>query len=400
VNHDSNPVQIRHISSAQLQSRLIAELDDLFVEIEDGIVKENSFTTCIALGHKSLPPLNENQSRQIKEALFYKPGVALQLVETGPSILDAVFNFIRSLLGSGDKDINPEHGGAESNNMLLDQYGRVKSRDAVLDHSGQDIQEKDVETFFKSHGKDNAWVLPYSWDIANRLNSVKRAEVDGDLALFFERRRKLNVQRPKATCFEKSVQRYAAKVSELYSDEKGNITDERSLEMFVHDLVEKLLKKTKNYWPISPLLAIFDGVVATVLRPLLHRHRTVYFQNDMTTEAGVIVSGNTMAKSEQLVTTPKWNEEAQKSVARYVKKAIEAQVWSLFMDRYAPFNRDYSKSPHVDASKLSDAGLLVKSFGDPVHLDKVMELLQSTNQADDLVGYVSDHFRNDDIIDH
>jgi len=49
---------------------------------------------------------------------------------------------------------------------------------------------------------------------------------------------------------------------------------------------------------------------------------------------------------------------------------------------------------------LTDAGLPMKSFGDPVHLDKMMELLQPTNQADELVQYVSEHFRSNDVIDH
>ena len=93
-----------------------------------------------------------------------------------------------------------------------------------------------------------------------------------------------NDRRPHA--FEQSVQCYAEKVSELYSDENGNITDEKSLEAFIDELVNSLLEGSRTYWPTSPLLAIFDGVIATVIRPLLHKHRTAHFQSKLTT-AGV-----------------------------------------------------------------------------------------------------------------
>ena len=120
----------------------------------------------------------------------------------------------------------------------------------------------------------------------------------------------------------------------------------------------------------------------------------------MTNTAGVIVSGNLMGKIEELVTTPKWNETSQRRVVRYVKKAFQAQLWSLVWDRYAPYNREYSKSPHLNAATLTNAGVLVRSFGDPVHLNKVMELLQPTSQAEELAQYVVDHFRSGAFIDH
>jgi len=408
VSHDSDLVQIGHLNGSQLQNRLLDELDDLLLEIEDGIVKESTFTGCIALGHNSLPPLNESQSRRIKEILYCEPDIANQLAEVRPPILNMVLEFIRGLWTSDDREsANSGRDGTESTLLLLDQYGRVKPSGEILDYSGrsdgreeQDVQEADVERFFSSCGDNCAWAIPYSWDIANRLRMVKQAEADGDLALFFERRRKLNVQRPKATRFEQSVQRYTARVSELYSDEKGNITDKPSLQALVNELVDRLLKASRIYWPMVPLLAIFDGLVATVLRPLLHRHRTVYFQSETISQTGVIVSGSATAKAEQLVTTPKWNEEAQKEVVDCVKKALKAHIWSLFMDRYAPFNREYSKSPHLNGATLTDVGLQIRGFGDPVHIGKVMELLQPTNEADELANYVSDHFRSDDIIDH
>ena len=70
MNHKPNIVQLRQLGGPELQHYLLAELDGLFTEIRDGIVKENTFTGCIALGHRSLPPLNENQSKQIKEVLL------------------------------------------------------------------------------------------------------------------------------------------------------------------------------------------------------------------------------------------------------------------------------------------------------------------------------------------
>jgi hypothetical protein len=56
MNHKLNLVQLRELSGPQLQHRLLAELDGLFREIEDGTVKDNTFTGCIALGHRRLPP--------------------------------------------------------------------------------------------------------------------------------------------------------------------------------------------------------------------------------------------------------------------------------------------------------------------------------------------------------
>ena len=57
--------------------------------------------------------------------------------------------------------------------------------------------------------------------------------------MFSKKRKKLNVQRPKATRFEQSVQRYAMKVSELSYDDKSNITNKISLAAFVHELEEQ-----------------------------------------------------------------------------------------------------------------------------------------------------------------
>jgi hypothetical protein len=407
MNHKLNLVQLRELSGPQLQHRLLAELDGLFREIEDGTVKDNTFTGCIALGHRRLPPLNENQSKQIKEVLLCAPVAADQSAKSGIPILRSVFSLIRSLWRSHDTNAHPAQGGAKSISLLLDQYGRVKGKDASptdVDQNSQvesqEIQETDVKQFLAAQGEGYTWALPYAWEIANRLNAVKKSDTDGDLALFFERRRKLNVRRPKTTLFEQSAQRYAAKISEVYCDEKGDIANEKLLEAFIRELVTTLLEKTKAYWPTSPLLAIFDGLVATVMRPLLHRHRTAYVQSEMTTATGVIVSGSTMGKIKELVTTPKWNEKSQRLVVRYVKKAFKAQVWSLFLDRYAPYNREYSRSPHLNTATLTNVGLLIKNFGNPVHLSKVMELLQSTNQADELAQYVVDHFRCGDFIDH
>lgn len=407
MNHNLVSVQSRQLSGSQLQDRLLAELDDLFREIEDGTVKENTFTGCIALGLRSLPPLSENQSKQIKEVLLCATVATSQSARGRIPILSSVLNLIRSLWGSHDTNAHPALDSAKPKLLLLDQYGRVKRQDTSLTDGdqnsqvvSQEIQETDVKEFFDAQGEDYIWVLPYAWDIANRLDAVKKSDTDGDLALFLERRRRLNVRRPKSTLFEQSVQRYAAKISELYCDEKGDITNDKVLEAFIHALVTTLLNKTKAYWPTSPLLAIFDGLVATVMRPLLHKHRTAYMKSEMTTAAGVIVSGNIMGKIEELVTTPKWNETSQRLVVRYVKKAFQAQVWSLVWDRSAPYNRKYSRSPHLNAATLTNVGLLVRSFGDPVHLNKVMELLQPATTADELAQYVVDHFRSSAFIDH
>lgn len=422
MDHKPSLEQLRQLKGPELQDRLLAELDDLFGEIEDGIVKETTFTGCITLGDRGLLPLNENQSRQIKELLSCTPpatgrpengGVPILSVATDRAekgripILSFVSNLIRNLWGSHDTSAHPVQDGTKPSSILLDRYGRVKSEDTPTTDEGQtsqvqsqEIQAADVKHFFAAHGGDYTWVLPYAWDIANQLNAVKKSDTDGDLALFLEKRRKLNVRRPKTTLFEQSAQRYAATISELYCDQEGNITNEKSLEAFIRELVASLLDKTKAYWLTSPLLAIFDGLVAPVMRPLLHKHQTAYIQSEMITAAGVVVSGNTTGKIEELVTTPMWNETSQRLVARYVEKAFKAKMWFFFLDRYAPYNRDYSKSPHLNAKILPDVGLLVKDFGDPVHLSKVMELLQPTTQADELAQYVNDHFRGSDFIDH
>ena len=234
MNHNLVSVQSRQLSGSQLQDRLLAELDDLFREIEDGTVKENTFTGCIALGQRSLPPLSENQSKQIKEVLLCATVATSQSARGRIPILSSVLNLIRSLWGSHDTNAHPALDSAKPKLLLLDQYGRVKRQDTSLTDGdqnsqveSQEIQETDVKEFFDAQGEDYIWVLPYAWDIANRLNAVKKSDTDGDLALFLERRRKLNVRRPKSTLFEQSVQRYAAKISELYCDEKGDITNEK-----------------------------------------------------------------------------------------------------------------------------------------------------------------------------
>ena len=407
MNHKLNLVKLHPPDGPPLQSSLLMELDDLFRDIEDGTVKDNTFIGCIALGRRDLPPLNETQSRQIREVLLRAPLESRQLTKADVPILSSMFNFIRSLWGSHDSDVHAANDGSKLISSLLDENGRVKPRDTSPTGGSQgsqavkrEIQESDVNQFLSTQGEDYAWVTPYTWDIANRLNAIKKLESDGDLGLFLERRRKLNVRRPKSTRFEQSVQRYAAGISELYCDENGDITDEKSLEAFIGDLVVVLLDKTKTYWPTSPLLAIFDGLVVTVIRPLLHGHRTFYFPGEMTTADGVIVSGNMVGKVDQLETVPKWNDKSQRLVARYVKKAFKKQVSNFFLDRYAPYNREYARSPHLEADKLANVGLLVKSFGNPIHLKHVMELLQPTNQEDELAQYVVDHFRGDDFIDH
>ncbi len=332
---------------------------------------------------------------------------AIQATKGRVHILSPVFNLIRNLWTSHDIDAHPVKEGAKPDSLLLDQYGRVKSKGAspavVNDNSqaeSQEIQEAGVKHFFASHGEDYSWVLPYAWDIANQLNAVKKSITDGDLALFLERRRKLNVRRPKTTLFEQSVQRYAVKISELYCDEKGEIINKKYLELFINELIAALLDKTKVYWPTSPLLAIFDGLVVPVIRPLLYKHQTAYIQSEITTADRVVVSGNTKGKMKELVASPRWNKTSQKMVVHYVEKAFKSNIWSFFMDRYAPYNREYSMSSHLNSASLSDVGLLVKSFGDPVHLSKLMSLLRPTNQADELVHYVVDHFRDSDFIDH
>lgn len=407
MSHKLNLEQLRQLSGPQLQHRLLVELDDLFREIEDGTVKENTFTGCIALEHRDLAPLTQSQSKQIKELLLRAPVAPNQSTKVEVHILSSMFKFIRSLWESHDTNTHPAQDSTKSVSALLDQDGRVKSKDTSPTYRDQnsqaenrEIQESDVKQFLAAQGEDSIWVAPYAWDIANQLNAMKKSETDGDLALFLERRRKLNIRRPKSTRFEQSVQRYAATISELYCDEKGDITDEISLESFISDLVNTLLEKTKAYWLTSPLLAIFDGLIATVMRPLLHKHQTFYFPSELTTATGAIVSGNTVGRIEELVTVPKWNETSQGLVARYVKKAFKKQVWTFFLDRFASYNLDYTKSPHLDAASLTDVGLLVKNFGNPIHLKSIMELLQPTNQPDELAHYVVDHFRGSDFLDH
>jgi len=210
----------------------------------------------------------------------------------------------------------------------------------------------------------------------------------------------MNVRRPNATLFEQSVQRYAADISELYCDENGDIIDERSLEAFIHELVIMLLSKTRDYWSMSPLLAVFDGLVATVMRPLLYNHRTMRIPHQVTTESGMIISGNMMGQAEKLITTPKWNNDSLPLVEHYVEQAFKSQLSFFFLDRFAPYNREYSKSPHMGAECLTNASLLVKEFGSPIHLKQVMELVRSTGQEDELVEYVEKHFRSDDFLSH
>ena len=80
----------------------------------------------------------------------------------------------------------------------------------------------------------------------------------------------------------------------------------------------------------------------------------------------MIVSGNTMAKLDELVTTRGWNETSQRLVTGYVKKAFKTQVWSLFLDMFAPYNREYARSEHLNAAALTDVGLLIQRFRRPI----------------------------------
>ena len=120
----------------------------------------------------------------------------------------------------------------------------------------------------------------------------------------------------------------------------------------------------------------------------------------MVIEDGVVASANAKGQKVELVTAPKWNEASKERVVRYVRKAFKGQVWSFFLDRYAPYNREYARSPHLDSATLTDAGYLVRNFGNPLHLNQIMDLLQSTSQADELARHVTEHFRSDDFIDH
>ncbi len=407
MNQKENLVPLRRLIDPQQQQHLFTDLDSLFAEIEDGTVKDDTFRGCIALEDRRLPPLDEDQSRRVKALLTCVGAPADQSAKSRIPILSSVFDLIRSLWGNHETNVDPAQEGAAPTSGLLDNYDRVKGAGVAPVDEGRnsqpespEIQEGDVKRCLTAQGEDCDWVLPYAWDIANRLNAVKKSETEGDLALFFERRRKLNVRRPKSTRFEQSAQRYAAMISELYCDEKGDIIDEKALETFIRELVAILLNKTKTYWPGSPLLAIFDGVVAAVMRPLLHKHQTVYFQSEVVTEDGVIASGTAKGQKVELVTAPKWNEASQSRVMRSVKKAFKAQVWSFFLDRYAPYNREYARSSHLDPETLTGVGHLVRNFGNPVHLNQLMDLLQPTSQADELAQYVTGHFRSDEFIDH
>ncbi|MCP3868760.1 MAG: hypothetical protein GY703_11820 [Gammaproteobacteria bacterium] len=407
MNQEIPKEMLRQLSGPQLQHRLLAELEELLGEIEDGTVRSDSFTGCIAIGNQILPPLNEKQSTQIKNVLSRTPTAITEAEKGGHSILSTVFHLIRNLWGPHSTGSGPARLSNDSLPSLLDEHGRIKRKDTGTTEDAGDgplenheIQLTELNSLFTAHGEKYTWALPYSWDIANKLNAVSHSDTEGDLALFLERRKKLNIRRPKATRFEQSAQRYAAKISELFTDENGNIISQESLETLIRELVSILLDKTRPYWPTRPLLAIFDGVVATIFRPLLHKHRTVHYQSRLVNATGVIQSGNTKMKTAELVTTPTWNEESQKRVQHYVKKAFKAQVWSLFIDRYAPYNREYARTQHLDATTLTHVGLAVKNFGNPVHLNQIMDLLQPTNQADELVQYVNNHFRSDERIDH
>jgi len=408
--------QLYETRSAKLQDRLLNELDSLFEEIEDGIVKDNAFVGCIALGQRDLPPLNERQSAQLRELLLTEPAVdarSEQHEETehgGVAAIGFVLNLFHRLWHPKDTHHHSDHSTAKEDQpfaLLLDPDGRVKEMEInpapgeKKDQTpGREISEADVKRLIKAHGKDYAWVLPYCWDIANRLGTVKGQEREGDVALFLEKRRKLNVRRPNATRFEQSLQRYAVMISELYCDEEGAVRDKKALEAFIRQLVTFLLNKTKVYWATTPLLAIFDAVVATVIRPLLFKHRTAHIPHQTTTDSGLIVVGNMLGKAEQLITEPNWNADSLTLVQHYVEKALKTHLTFFFFDQFGPYNREYAKFPHFDPTDLPNVGLPVKEFNKLVHLKQVVELIQPTAQADELIQYVEKHFRSDEFIGH
>ena len=131
MSHELIPVRHRQHIGPQLQHHLLAELDALFTEIEDGTVKDRTFTGCIALGHRDLPPLNKNRSREIKEAFCSAPATARQSEKAGGiPILTSVINLIRNLWGPRESHTNPVQNNTASVSIHLDRYGRVRCKPA------------------------------------------------------------------------------------------------------------------------------------------------------------------------------------------------------------------------------------------------------------------------------
>lgn len=218
----------------------------------------------------------------------------------------------------------------------------------------------------------------YWSSVYEKLEEKRHEEQRGDLCLVDENRRKLIAKRLNATPFEQAAQRFSADISSRFCDVNGDIISPESLEEFAKELIDCLLKKTKQYWPRAPLLTVFDAVVVPVLRPMLYPHQTWKSQHNFVSENGAFDVRQLANKRTSLETTPIWNDSAKQQALHFVEEALKHHLSCRFLglrsfDAFSPYNSEIHSSVHMNTSGCKGK---TKSFGPPAHAKDVMQLIQ------------------------
>lgn len=354
----------------ELVADLLNELDDLFPLFQDGTINDDTFVGGLPMSYLntdgSLGPLTLEESRKIRQALMESPhrpnkrfGLALI------SHIDW-----KHFFKGNDKEKSKANNGQRACPAIIGCDGHL------LPFS----KDEDISTLIEK--RLNTHELPRLsayWNAINeKLETKHHEEIGGDLRLIDENRRKLTAKRLNATPFEQAAQCYSANISSRFCDENGEIVSPGSLSVFVHALIDNLLERTKLYWPIAPLLAIFDAIVVPVLRPMLHPYQTWRSEHDFFSDNGVFDVGQFVNKRTSLETKPIWNDAAKQRALHLVEEALKQHLAVRFLglkffDTFSTYNREVHHSEHLNPSIFKGK---IRSFGPPVHTKDIMELVQ------------------------
>ena len=357
----------------ELIASLLDELHNCFSYFQDGIVDDNTFVGGLPLSYLnadgSLEALTIDESRQIRRALTESPPRPKGAFDFS---LSSLFNWIPFLSGSGDK-------------QSRDRDDRPSP--AIIGSDGQILPlPKDINLNALIETKLGEQGLPhfsaYWYAIKEKLDAKKLEERHGDLSLIDSDRKKFAAKRLNATPFEQVAQKFSARISLHFCDANGDIVSVDALEQFINQLVDCLLDRTKPYWPIAPLLSIFDAIVVPVLRPLLYPHITWTSDHNFFSEGGVFDVRQLANKRTSCETTPTWNCSAQQQSLHCVEEALKRHLSLKFFgfrlfDAFSTYNREIHSSVHMDQSIFSG---ITKTFGSPVHAQDVIQLIQPIPQ--------------------
>lgn len=353
----------------ELITSLLNQLHNCFGLFQDGVVDDDTFVGGLPLSYLnadgSLEALTFEESRQIKRALIDSP---LQPKRALDFSFPTLLKWMHLRKSSDEEQI--ENGGEAPSQAIIGADGRLLPLPEGTNPNNL-IQDRLNARGLPRFG--SYWIA-----IIEKLNTKRREEKSGDLSLIDIDRIKLAAGRLNATPFEQEAQKFAAHVPSLFCDADGDVFFPVALEKFTDQLVELLLEKTKPYWPIAPLLSIFDAVVVPVLRPMLYPHTTWAGEYNFFSDSGVFDVRQFANKRTALETTPGWSKAAQEQALRFIEEALKKHL-SLkffglrFFDVFSPYNREIHSSVHMDPSAFNGK---TKTFGPPVHAQDVMQLIQ------------------------